>query len=74
MGLESQALDKICRQVYRQFPVLQGVVPKVQSAPSDNFLVVFQGKGKTADGHPIQTIVRVVATPAGKIIKITSSR
>jgi hypothetical protein len=72
--MNRQILDSVCSQIYRRFPEVSGSQPKVQSRPDDHALLVFQGKGKTADGKSITRTVRVVVDPAGKITKVSTSR
>jgi hypothetical protein len=69
-------IDTICSQVYSQFPDLKGVKPQMQkmSGPgAGNILVIFKGSTKTASGKTLPRVVRVVATEAGKVIKMTTS-
>jgi len=72
--METQAIEKVSRHVAQRFPALKGKHPKVQSYAGDQFLLIFKGKAKTADGKTIQQTVRVVAKPDGKIVKLTASR
>jgi acetylornithine/succinyldiaminopimelate/putrescine aminotransferase len=72
--MEKQLLDKICEQIYRRFPEVKGKKPSVKAQPNDQFLLVFSGVAKTADGHSIPRTVRVVAAANGKVIKTTTSR
>lgn len=72
--MDSQALQNICTEVYRRFPEVNGVRPKVRAYSGDQKLYIFQGNVKTADGHSLPRTVRVVASSDGSIIKITTSR
>jgi hypothetical protein len=69
-----QSLASICEQVYRRFPEISGVQPRVQEQGVDQLLLVFHGSARTADGKSISRTVRVVVSPAGKIVKMTTSR
>jgi len=71
--MDKQAIQSICVQVYRRFPELKGRSPQVKTI-GDNQLLIFQATAKTADGHALPRTVRVVVNPAGKVIKITTSR
>lgn len=68
------SIDGICEQVYRRFPEVAGVKPRIKNQPGDQLLLTFQGSAKTVDGRSIQRIVRVVVNASGKIIKMTTSR
>jgi hypothetical protein len=72
--MNPQVLSSICKQVYRKFPEFSGTLPKVQTRPEGNLSLVFSGTAKAADGHLIPRSVRVVVTPEGKILKMTTSR
>lgn len=74
MPIESDVLKKVCSEVYRQFPAVNGSKPKVQSYSTDKYLVLFKGSSKTASGTTIATTVRAVVSQSGKIEKITTSR
>jgi len=72
--MDKQAIDKVCRSIYRRFPPLKHKSPKVSSQGSGCYLLIFSGSGKTPDGKTIQQTVRVVATEDGRIIKTSMSR
>ncbi len=72
--MNSQALANVCEQVYRRFPQVSGSRPNVQNRPGSQFLLIFRGSSRAADGRTIAHTVRVVASEAGKIIKATTSR
>jgi hypothetical protein len=72
--MNQQVLNSVCQQVYRRFPEVSGSQPKIQPRPGDQFLLIFNGGAKAADGRKISQTVRVVANQDGKIIKVTTSR
>jgi hypothetical protein len=77
--MESKIVDKISNTVYGKFPEVAGVKPKVrkQSLPDSdiqNYLLTFNKNVKGPKGQSIPRFVRVVASPNGKIIKITTSK
>ncbi len=72
--MDENALNQICQQVYRQFPELKGVRPKVKAHTGGQKLVIFDGKATTASGKAISRTVRVVVGENGKVIKISTSR
>lgn len=72
--MDQQLLANVCKQVYRRFPEVSGVMPKVQSRPEGNLLLVFSGMGKGADGCAIPRTIRVVVSSTGKVIRMTTSR
>lgn len=72
--MEKTILDKLCKQIYIQFPILKDQAPVVSKQGTDRYLLVFSSSGKTPDGMTLQQKVRVVATEAGEIIKTSMSR
>lgn len=72
--MEQKLLAAVCGKIYQRFPEMKGVAPKVQKYEGEQVLLLFKSAGKTADGKTIMRTVRVVATPEGKINKITTSR
>lgn len=71
--MNQQILANVCDQVYRRFPEVSGSRPTVQNRPGSQFLLIFRGVSRCGDGRSIAHTIRVVASEAGKIIKITSS-
>jgi hypothetical protein len=69
-----QTLASICEQVYRRFPEVAGIQPRVQEQPGDHLLLIFHNSVKAADGRSISRTVRAVVSPDGKIVKLTTSR
>jgi hypothetical protein len=88
MSLNSAQLDAIARQVYRQYPELQGERPSVQrqsgaaeaksgrpaTAGKDRYVVTFKGSRRTADGRTILRIVRATTDERGRVLKISTSK
>jgi hypothetical protein len=72
--MDRETMKKVCQQIYRRFPDVEGSKPKVRSYDQDLSLLIFSGKGTTADGRSIGRTVRVVVNPDGKIKKVTTSR
>jgi hypothetical protein len=76
--MEDRYIKSISSKVYRQFPEVKGVRPKVRlqsgSGDASKYLLTFQGEAVTASGKSISRLVRVVASATGSIIKITTSR
>jgi len=72
--MEKTILEKLCKQIYNQFPIVKGQNPVVSQQGSDRYLLVFSASGKTPDGKSIHQKIRVVATDSGEIIKTSMSR
>ena len=76
--MDAKALQKISNQVYRQFPEMKGIKPKTRQqtgaiAKAITYTLTYQTKVETSDGRMMPRTVRVVATEAGAIMKITTS-
>ena len=72
--MERQTLEKICEKIYKRFPEVSNKKPNVKEQPNGQYLLIFQGKGSTPDGHTIPRTVRVVVNASGRIIKTSTSR
>jgi hypothetical protein len=72
--MDRETMKKVCEQIYRRFPDVEGSKPKVRAYDQDLSLLIFSRKGTTADGRSIARTVRVVVNPDGKIKKVTTSR
>jgi hypothetical protein len=78
VSMETKYVKSISSQVYRQFPELSGVKPKVrlQSGEGDRskYLLTFSSRVELPQGKTLSRSVRVVASAQGSIIKITTSK
>jgi hypothetical protein len=72
--MDSSAIEKVCQSVYRQFPELRGSRPSVRTQSGEQFLLIFTGHAKTADGKSLPRTVRVTANEKGSIVKLSTSR
>jgi len=85
--MDSKAINSVSKTIYRRFPEVAGVKPKVRkqeipggqrgkSSDKDNhnFLLTYKKNVKGPNGQTIPRMVRVVATPSGKIKKTTTSK
>jgi hypothetical protein len=76
--MEARYVKSISSKIYRQFPELSGVRPKVRlqsgTGSSSKYLLTFSGEVKLATGKSMPRTVRVVASSAGDIVKISTSK
>ncbi|GAP11251.1 hypothetical protein BECAL_02437 [Bellilinea caldifistulae] len=72
--MDAKVLQSVCRQVYQKHPEVRGATPKVKPQTRSTFLLIFEGKGTTANGQTIRHTIRAIVTADGKITKLTSSR
>ncbi len=80
--MDAKIIKTISNQVYRQFPELSGIQPKVRqqvaksAIPSagPTFLLTYNTKVEIGNGASLSRLVRVTATPQGSILKITTSK
>jgi len=81
--MNEKDIADICKEVYRRFPEIRGVKPKVQpyrppnaqvSKPSTKSLLIFQKSGETDDKKSLTYIVRVIVADDGKILRMSMSR
>ena len=88
MSLSSSQLETITRQVYRQYPDLQGSRPSVQrqsvgaeaksgrsvAGAKTRYVVTYRSSGRAADGRTIQRIVRATTDENGRVLKMSTSK
>ncbi|HID85136.1 MAG TPA: hypothetical protein EYP54_08575 [Anaerolineales bacterium] len=78
--LDEKRLHLINRRVYRDFPEFRGARPIVRrlrtarEGQPPRVLLLYRRRVTTADGKRLTRMVRVLATPKGKILKITTSK
>ncbi len=72
--METKLLEKVCSQIYRQFPEVNGKKPQVKPYASSKYLLIFSATATTADGKSIPRKIRVIVDENGKIGKVTTSR
>jgi len=72
--MDNKTVNKICKTIYRKYPMLNGKRPKVTLHGENRYLLIFSGTGQTPDGKKITNNVRVVADKSGRIIKTSMSR
>ena len=72
--MDAETRKKVEQQIYRKFPEVSGAKATVSTRPNDQYLFVFTGKAKLADGKSITHTIRVVTNEQGKILKTTTSR
>lgn len=80
-NMEARSLQSIRLEIYRRFPAMRGVRPRLQAirpptAPGPGrpaYVLVFESQGQ-AQGRRIPLIVRVLVDARGKILRITTSR
>ena len=78
--MNRNAIQKIAKHIYRQFPEVSGAEPRVtpkaqaKSISEPTYLLTFSGTGKNPAGKAISRTVRVTASADGKILKVSTSR
>jgi len=81
--MDPELVEEISDKIYRKFPEVKGVEPKVrkQPVPKDApqprypvYLITYTKNVRGPGGKKIPRWVRVAANTRGKIIKTTTSR
>lgn len=72
--MDKSWLSQVCKQVYRQFPEVDGIHPSQQEQANGQTLLLFKASITTADGKRMQRTIRAVVSETGKILKLTTSR
>ena len=68
------AIDKINKEIYRDYPFYKGVKPKVSENSKGELLLVYEKNEKTADGLSLPMQLRVKADPQGGIRSVSGSK
>jgi hypothetical protein len=74
-----EAIAKVNRKVFRQFPEMKSTRPSVRSQSSSKngkqrYTLTYKGKASLPGGREISRVVRVVADENGKVIKMSTSK
>jgi hypothetical protein len=81
--MNDKTIEEICKEVYRRFPEIRGVKPKIQpyrpsgaqaASASKKSVLIFQGGGVTDSKKTLTYLVRVVVNADGKILRMSMSR
>lgn len=77
--MEKNVLDKITNKVSKRFPEVVSSRPTIKERSGPNqkgvqYELTFKGKVNIPGGRTIHRIVRVVADPKGKIIRMSTSK
>jgi hypothetical protein len=79
--MDQSAIEKLNRQVCRQFPELSGVRPSVRNQSKSaktkgekRYLLTYKGSAALPGGRKMKRIVRVVSDQHGHILRISTSK
>lgn len=81
--MDDKTFENVCKEVYRRFPEIRGVKPKIQpyrpssahsTAATTKTLFIFQGSGLTDNKKSLTYLVRVVVNADGSILRMSMSR
>jgi hypothetical protein len=81
--MNRKTIEKISKSIYRQFPEVNGSMPKVINknasiakglGQKQTYLLTFSGAGQDERGRKIARTVRVTADEHGNIMKVSTSR
>lgn len=75
--MDAKKLDAVCDQVYRKFPEVKGVRPKLQplsKGKASTHVLIFSSHATAANGTSLNRVVRVVVNEDGQIVKMSTSK
>jgi hypothetical protein len=75
--MDAKTLGQVCEQVYRKYPEVQGVRPKLQPLSKGTVtqhVLIFSSHATSSSGQSIPRVVRVVVNGEGKIVKMSTSK
>ncbi len=73
MGLQAEAIERVSKQVVRDYPEMRGARPSI-SGQGGNFVLTYRGKVRTSSGAEMSRIVRATTDGDGRVIKISTSK
>jgi hypothetical protein len=71
--MEARSISAINQEVYRRFPELKGVKPRLQKIDR-NTLLLYQAEINLPEQKSLHRSVRVVVNERGEILKMSTSR
>ncbi len=72
--MDKSALDRICRDVYRKYPEVDGVRPRQRSMENGGSVLLFETRVTTGDGRPMHRTIRVSLSADGRVLKMSASK
>jgi len=72
--MDAATLERICRDVYRKYPEVNGVHPRSRSNDAGGTVLIFETCAQTADGRPMRRTVRVTLNADGRVLKMSTSK
>lgn len=77
--MDPKSVSKLSNQIAKKFPELAGARPSIRRDPAakkgeERFLLTYKGKAVLPGGRTMKRIVRVVADPRGRILKLSTSK
>lgn len=75
--MDAKTLSGVCEQVYRKYPEVQGIRPKLQPLSKGSVsqhVLIFSSHATSSSGKSIPRVVRVVVNAEGKIVKMSTSK
>jgi len=80
--MDPKTLQAVTSKVARRFPEVAGIKPQIKRQPvpkelagtPPNYLLLYKMQANGPTGKNISRIVRVIVSPQGKVLKMTTSR
>ena len=72
--MSNELIEKVNREIYKKFPNMAGINPKITQQPGNKILLIYKSSGELPGGKTLSQAIRVVVDSNGEVCKITSSR
>jgi len=72
--MSNELTQKVNQEIYKKFPNMAGVNPKITWQPGDKILFIYKSSGELPGGKTLSQVIRVVVNSNGEVCQITSSR
>ncbi len=75
--MDSKAVRRVTAEVCRRFPEMKGCRPGVKrrrNGKGEQFELTYKGAVSLPGGRKMTRVVRVVATPEGRVMRMSTSK
>jgi len=72
--MSNELTEKVNREIYKKFPIMAGINPKIIRQPGDKILLIYKASGELPGGKTLSQVIRVLVDNNGEVCQITSSR
>ncbi len=72
--MDSDAINKVNKEVYKRHPQMAGTSPKVSQQTGDRYLLLYTRALEISAGRKMEQIIRVTADQQGNVLRMSVSK